>query len=286
MNENEQNGQMTPPNEGNQTSGNNGEQINENGSTVDEYLTAPASYAKEYAETFKTLPPEMRKYLHQREKETEQGFSKYKSQQKWIDDAYNSRKESLSRSGYNNPQAWIGDLAKFYDMLNNDPTTIIKSLAKSYNVNFDADPQTENSASDPVSQKLALMEERTNTLAQYLANQQQNAAMQAIQDFVNEKDDQGNSVHPHFEAVKGIMGQLLNSGSAKNVKEAYDQAIWLNPEVRTKLIETEVKNKTIEADKAAAAGFDPKSKAVPDYSGLSTREILEREFAKRNLLKE
>lgn len=284
MNENEQNGLMTPPQEGNQTSGNNGEQINENGSTVDEYLTAPASYAKEYAETFKTLPPEMRKYLHQREKETEQGFSKYKSQQKWIDDLYNSRKDILS-SQYTNVQSWVGDLAKLYDLLNGDnPAAIIKSLAKSYNVNLNADTQQDNSAVDPVSQKLALMEERTNTLAQYLANQQQNAAMQAIQDFVNEKDDQGNSVHPHFEAVKGIMGQLLNSGSAKNVKDAYDQAIWLNPEVRTKLIEAELKNKTVEASKAAAAGFDPKSKASPDYSGLTTREILEREFAKHNIV--
>ena len=283
MNENEQNGQMTPPQEGNQTSGNNGEQINENGSTVDEYLTAPASYAKEYAETFKTLPPEMRKYLHQREKETEQGFSKYKSQQKWIDDIYNSRKDTLS-SQYANAQAWVGDLAKLYDLLNSDPNTIIKSLAKSYNVNLNADAQTDNSAGDPISQKLALMEERTNTLAQYLANQQQNAAMQAIQDFVNEKDDQGNSVHPHFEAVKGIMGQLLNSGAAKGVNDAYNQAIWLNPEVRSKLIEAELKNKTVEASKAAAAGFDPKSKASPDYSGLTTREILEKEFAKHNIV--
>jgi hypothetical protein len=285
MNENEQNGQMTPPQEGNQPS-DNGEQTSNSGAPADEYLTAPTSYAKEYAETFKTLPPEMRKYLHQREKETSQGISHYKAQQRWIDDAYNSRKEVLSRSGYNNPQAWIGDLAKLYDMLNSDPATIIKSLAKSYNVNFNADPQIENSADDPVSQKLALMEERTNTLAQYLANQQQNAAMQAIQDFVNEKDDQGNSVHPHFEAVKGIMGQLLNSGAAKGVNDAYDQAIWLNPEVRTKLIEAEVKNKAIEADKAAAAGFDPKSKTTPDYKGLTTREILEREFAKRNMFNE
>lgn len=91
--------QSRPENENNMT---DGEQSSENASSVDEYLDAPKSYKKEYAEKFKTLAPEWRKYLTEREKETERGFSDFGNKlngYKWVDSVFQPRSERLSKSG-------------------------------------------------------------------------------------------------------------------------------------------------------------------------------------------
>lgn len=60
--------------------------------------------------------------------------------------------------------------------------------------------------------------------------------------------------HEHFEEVKAEMAALLESGTAKSLQEAYDNAIYTKPSVRAKVLaqqqETERKRA---ADKAAAA---------------------------------
>ena len=48
--------------------------------------------------------------------------------------------------------------------------------------------------------------------------------------------------HEHFEAVKTFMGTLLQSGQASTLKEAYDQAIWANPEIRSTLTAAQTAN--------------------------------------------
>lgn len=42
--------------------------------------------------------------------------------------------------------------------------------------------------------------------------------------------------HPHFESVKGHMSALLAQGVCSGLKEAYDIAVWANPETRATLL--------------------------------------------------
>ena len=102
-----------------------------------DYLTAPRSYKKEYAETFKTLPPEMRKYLHERESETEKGFSRINNElnnRRWIDDAFASRLSRLEKLGINKAQDWVETMARIDDALAADPNQTLRELAQIYGV--------------------------------------------------------------------------------------------------------------------------------------------------------
>jgi len=41
--------------------------------------------------------------------------------------------------------------------------------------------------------------------------------------------------HPHYEAVKGHMSALIAGGAAKDLQDAYDQAVWARPDTRATL---------------------------------------------------
>jgi len=74
--------------------------------------------------------------------------------------------------------------------------------------------------------------------------------------------------HVHFETVRPLMVAILNSGQAKDLKEAYDMACMANPQIRTSLeaskaAEQQAKRKQEIAAKKQAAASVTGSPAVP-----------------------
>lgn len=55
--------------------------------------------------------------------------------------------------------------------------------------------------------------------------------------------------HEHFERVKVLMGSLLESGEATDLEDAYSQAIYAKPDIRSSLIASQTQ---AEADKRSA----------------------------------
>lgn len=107
----------------------------------DEFLLPPRSYKKEYAEYFKSLPPEMRRYLHERESETEKGFSRLNNElnnRRWLDDAFSARSARLGRLGICKAKDWVETMAKIDDDLEKDPFGTLQTLAKAYGVHLGA----------------------------------------------------------------------------------------------------------------------------------------------------
>lgn len=257
-----------------------GEQISQ--PPVDEYLDAPKSYKKEYAETFKTLSPEWRKYLHERESDVEKGFSRLNNQlgsYKFLNDAFTQRQQRLSGYGINKQQDWIEQLIKVEDALENDPAATIKALAEAYGTDTAGTAPADN---PQYLGKIKQLEQNISSLQQYVNQSQQQQAQKAFESFIGAKDENGASRHPYFEEVREGMSALLSQGGAKDLEEAYEKAVWLNPEVREKVIaqraQAELQSKAAEAQKAKAAAFSPKGKAVPEQGNLSLREELEKGF--------
>lgn len=270
------------------TGGNPGEQEAAAASTVDEYLDAPKSYKKEYAEQFKTLSPEWRKYLTEREREVERGFSDFGNRlngYKWLDNVLTPRQERLAKAGFAKPQDWIEALAKVDDAFAEDPQGTIKKLAEAYGVSLETNNNTEQN--NPLLQKISRLEQNFSSLNGMIASQRQAEANQTINNFIEAKDENGNPKHPHFDSVKNVMGQLLNSRMAKDIEDAYAKAVWLVPEVQEKMIsarqDAALKKKVEEAAKAKEAGFDPKGKAAAAKPELSTRDLLEQQFDAQGL---
>ncbi len=102
---------------------------------ADVCLELPRSYKKEYAAVFKTLPPVLRRYLHERESEIERGFSKINNElnaKRWIDEIFGSRAERLCRHGIKKPREWIEAMAQIDDALDSDPCGTLRYLIELY----------------------------------------------------------------------------------------------------------------------------------------------------------
>lgn len=72
-----------------------------------------------------------------------------------------------------------------------------------------------------------------------------------------------NPANVHFEEVKSIMGSLIASGKARDLREAYDSAIWSVPSIRAEL-EAQAEKAKAEKKKAEMAA---KKNAAASVSG-------------------
>ena len=242
-----------------------------------EVITAPNSYKQEYKDTFNQLPTEWQKYLATREKEVEQGLSKARNQYSWVDKVYNDRREALAAQGYNSAQDYINDLVLISDALAKDPTATLEALRSNYGV--EASGQENNA----LQRQLMALQQTVNQQQSYLNAQRQESIMNALNAFMNAKDESGNAKHIYFDDVRDEMVQLLKSGLAKDYEDAYNQAVWRVESVRNKMIaaqaKAELEQKTATAQKAKTAAFEPTSKTEGTPKKLSLREELERNMA-------
>lgn len=259
-----------------------GEQTNvQQSAAVDEWMSAPESYKQEYKDSFKSLSPEWRKYLIEREKQVEKGFSEQGTRldgYKWVDEAYNSRRDRL---GGMSSREYFEQLAAIDDAFETDPAATLKALAEYYNVNQNSSAQRE-----PWQNEINQLKREYSSLRQSLQNQENNRIKAEFDALVAAKDEAGNLKFPYINEVKNEMGAAFAAGKAKNFAEAYDLAVWLNPDVREKMIaakaEADLKAKAEAAAKAKNAAFAPKGKEEGINDGeMSTRDVLLREFRKQ-----
>ena len=248
---------------------------------TDEWMDAPKAYKQEYQESFKTLSPEWRKYLIDREKQVERGFSEQGnklSSYKWADDVFSTRQERLGQMGFTKAQEYIEHLTAIDDALAKDPVGTLRALSEAYGVDINNNDQISNS----FAKRIAEMEQSLANQQAYIRQQQTQTANQAFEDFTNAKDDAGNLKHPHWEEVRSDMANLIQKGICTTLEDAYERAIWSNKDVREKMIaaqaKAELESKVAAADKAKEVAFSPKSKQTAPERDLSLREELEAAF--------
>jgi hypothetical protein len=97
-----------------------------------------------------------------------------------------------------------------------------------------------------------------------------------IDQFADEKDARGQPVHPHFDTVLPQMLELFRANPQRDLKEAYDTAVWMNPNLRQTLISQERQAVTQKQanERAALASrgnvrgrTSPVSKPTPESEG-------------------
>ncbi len=98
---------------------------------ADAYSEAPKSYKKEFAELFKALSPEFRKYLCERESETEKGFSRLNNELnalRWVEEYFNPRRRQMALRGFRQPRDYFEGLARLDEAFERDPERVLKVL--------------------------------------------------------------------------------------------------------------------------------------------------------------
>lgn len=248
---------------------------------IDEWMDAPKAYTKEYQEGFKALSPAWRKYLIEREKQVEKGFSEQGNKisgYKWADDVYGTRQERLGKLGFKGSRDYVEHLTAIDDALANDPVGTLRALSEAYGVDVNNNEQISNSLQKQINE---IQQSLANQQAFIQAQQKQNAD-KAFNEFINAKDDAGTLKHPYWEDVRADMVPLLQNGISPTLEDAYERAIWSNKAVREKIIAAQAKaeldSKVAAASKAKEAGFTPKSKQTAPDRELSLREELEAAF--------
>ena len=266
------------------TNANEEQPVNQETAVTDEWMDAPKAYKKEFQDSFKTLSPEWRQYLIEREKQSERGFSDMGNKLndlKWVDNLYNTRAERLKANGYSKAQDYIEQLAQIEDALSADPQSTLQALAEAYGVKFN-----DNTALSSLQRQVNDVQQLVAAQRQYIQQQQQETGNRLVNEFVNAKDEAGNPKHPYFNDVREVMTDLIRKGAANDLDTAYNMAIWTNGDIREKLIQAEkakeLATKVDKAQKAKDAGFNPTSKTVPPAKEETLRDSLERIYEELN----
>lgn len=152
----------------------------------------------------------------------------------------------------------IGHLLKTeYALRTADPVTKMQTfqrLAQDYGIDLgqlqqmpQQDPQQQY-----LMQQLNELRFQQQQWQNQIQNQEQMRAQQELAQFATEEKQ-------HFDAVRSDMADLLESGKAKSLQEAYDMAVWMRPDIRQTLLDqqrAEAQKKAMDqaqAQKAKAA---------------------------------
>lgn len=222
-----------------------------------------------------------------READFHKGVSEFKTHSeraRAYDQAIAPFQGHLQKLGVDAPTAITALMRADYTLRNSDPQTkaaYFAQLAGQYGIdlsNLTNPPQV-----DPQTQYLMNQLNELRQNQQIWQNQQQQQeqmrAQQELQSF-------GAADKPHFDAVRGDMADLLESGKAKSLSEAYDMAVWMRPDIRQSLLDqkqAEAQRKAMEqlsaqrAKTAAAVsvkGSSPSSGGVLPSNKGSLRDII------------
>jgi hypothetical protein len=210
-----------------------------------EELQAPNHWPKDFAAKFEALDAPAQHMFMERYKDLEgdytkktQAIAKYKKRQDAFDEIMAPFKSQFERAGMDDVGA-VRQLLAAHDYLRKDPANAINWLASQYGVDIGAignDPALEDEFADPQVKQLQQQVAQLTGFIQNQQTQQQSYEQASTQSFIDqfaaETDASGNPAHPHFETVRSVMGSLISSGNATDLKSAYDMAVYANPELR------------------------------------------------------
>jgi hypothetical protein len=206
--------------------------------TAPEWKSLPKSWKKDYEPVWSKFDEQAQQYIHQREKEAFEGISRYKGvADKWqqtvspyeqvfkhyeIDphDAFRRLADAHLTLKFGSPEqkAEVGrQIIEDYGL-----TQFMQQAAQQPG----GMPPELQAALDPLQQELRSVKQMFN---QRIEKETRSEVDKFMADTQNEFAGE----------VMTDMIDLIKTGSASDLKSAYEKAIWLNPSVRSKLLERE-----------------------------------------------
>lgn len=261
---------------------------------------APSSWKKEAQEIYlkadrgEALTPEEIKTLtaeaERRENDFHKGLSEFQGHSqraKAYDQAIAPYQQHLQNLGVDAPTAISALMRADYTLRTSDPQTkaqYFQNLAREYGIDLQglSNPQPQDPNTQYLLQQVNNLREQQQMWQNQVAQQEQARVSQEIQGFAT-------ADRPHFDAVRNEMADLLETGKATNLQEAYEMAIWMKADIRQSLIEQQRQDAQRKAEQAAQAqrakaasvsvkGSSPTSAGGQTPQG-SLRDILAAQFA-------
>lgn len=198
----------------------------------------PTSWNSEGRSHFSALKPEVQKYILQREAEQQIGVEKLKqsyqdqiSQLQSLRKAFNPYQDYIKSSNATEEQVISHFLDLGYRLQNGSPeekAQIFLENAQHYGIDLTAlVGQQSQQPTDYSSRMLSDLQREITSLKQERALESRQKYQSEIESFSKDK--------AYFEDLRKDMANLLNSGMAKDLNEAYEKASRLNGDVFQKI---------------------------------------------------
>ena len=262
------------------------------------WMKPPASWKKDYHDVWMTADPKMREYAWQREEQMRKGVEPLLSKAQFAD-AMNQALEpylpTIQGLGLKPEQAVAALAQADYTLRTSPPDQryqYLVNLAAQYGINLnqmtgqpDSMGQQVQTTVDPLVWQL--QNELNNVRGEVMGWKQQQEMAQN-QQLLSEINDFSAKAE-HFEEARPTMIQLLQSGVAETLEDAYDKAIRLNDDLFNRVQsarqaevtakQAQEKNRAAKAARAAAVsvrGSTPGTNTAP--KAHSRRALLEEAF--------
>lgn len=229
-------------------------------------LDPPARWSAEDKEAFGALPREAQEIVLKRERDRDAEFTR-KSQEfaekdrRWerVEAVLGPRRQAFAMEGMSDDQA-LGQLFALSDFASRDPAGFVKWFAGQRQIDLASLHQQADGNTDPAYQALY---QQIQALTTHVSNQDQARRQQAQAEVQAQIDAfKADPSHPHFEAVQEHMGALMGSGKATSLQDAYDQAVWANPDTRAVLMQAQEKAQREKAEKERRERAEKAKKAA------------------------
>lgn len=212
----------------------------------------PKGWSADEKAMWSKLPPAIQAAVSRRENEATEGGRQWSEQKRSYEQAL-APVHSLAQQ-YQMPHADVVARLVSVEQRLADPSQapqVISELIDAYltkkgirfapatQTNGNQQPQSPQAVQFDPNRLIQTLEQRFDQKLQAREEQQRaSAEVQTILgDFGSQKDAAGNLKYEHFgdRSVKVRMGHLLENGEATSMEDAYDQAVWSLPTIRSKL---------------------------------------------------
>ena len=195
----------------------------------------PASWKKDFHEVWQKADPKMQEYAWQREEQMRAGVEPLLSKAQFADamqEAISPYMNTIQGLGLQPEKAVAALMEADHKLRNSDPQTKMQyfaQLAQSYGINLGAmQGQAPTAAPNSVDPMVYQLQNELNKVRGEVMGWKQQQEMVENQTLLSEIN-QFSLKADHFEEVRPTMIQLLQSGVAQTLDEAYDKAIRLDP---------------------------------------------------------
>lgn len=237
---------------------------------------APVSWAADVKAQWASLPPAVQQAVLKREQEVSAGFRQYSEQTKRLESYIAPIAQEANRFGLSVDQG-IQRLLDGQRFLEQQPAQAIVWLANKHGLNLAELAQNPPAVQQPVAPdpQFAQVIQYVQSLEERLNSRDMDQNMSAVEKFAA---DPKNSFYAEVENdLPDLMRALAASNPALKgvalLSEAYDLAVWRNPEVRAKMLQQQ----QADAQKAAAAAAQQKAqqanRAAVSVKGASVASI-------------
>ena len=276
-------------------------------------IDPPAEWKAEDQEVFRKLPKDAKEFVTRQQREWNEKYAPVVERTQRMQQTFEPIARALApyseyfqRAGMH-PAQYVEQLISLARQAQEQPEQFLREQARAHGVDLaklagsgqpaeEADEWVDpavKSVRDEMRAELAKRDaeiQRLNggmqNVAQRTDAEQRSQIGGAIREFVSAADESGKPKHPYFNEVREDMALLLNAGRARDLADAYERAVYANPETRAKLAAAQrvaderraVKESRERAEQARRAGGSvvgegaagPNAPQIPTDSPMAT----------------